>query len=376
MDQLHISSSSTLLTPAQEHKAVVPLFRSLRLRGITLRNRIMVAPMCQYSAEDGFANDWHLIHLGGFAIGGAALVMAEATAVEARGRISPQDLGIYRDEHIEPLARITRFIKAQGAVPAIQLAHAGRKASTYRPWSGNGEISVEEGRWQTIGPGELRFAENYPLPHALDRAELQEVVASFQQATRRALEAGFEVIEIHGAHGYLIHEFLSPLSNQRADEYGGSLANRMRLLLDIVDAVRQTLPAEYPLLVRLSATDWTEGGVTIQDTVEVSKALKEHGVDLVDVSSGGNVLAKVPFAPGYQVPFAEQVRREADILTAAVGLITEPQQANDIVKSGQADMIALARELLRNPHWPLSAAHALHHDIDWRPQHVRAKLPF
>lgn len=376
MDQLRISPSSTLLAPEREPEAIAPLFRPLQLRGITLRNRIMVAPMCQYSAEDGFANDWHLVHLGSFAIGGAALVMTEATAVEARGRISPQDLGIYRDEHIEPLARITRFIKAQDVVPAIQLAHAGRKASTYRPWSGNGEVSVEEGRWQTVGPSELRFAENYPLPHALTQAEIQEIVLNFQKAAQRALQAGFEVIEIHGAHGYLIHEFLSPLSNQRTDEYGGSLANRMRLLLEIVDATRQVLPAEFPLLVRLSATDWTEGGVTIQDTVEVSKALKEHGVDLVDVSSGGNVLAKVPLAPGYQVPFAEQVRREAGVPTAAVGLITEPQQANDIVKKGQADMVALARELLRNPHWPLSAAHALRHDIDWRPQHVRAKLSF
>jgi 2,4-dienoyl-CoA reductase-like NADH-dependent reductase (Old Yellow Enzyme family) len=332
--------------------------------------------MCQYSAEDGFANDWHLVQLGGFAVGGAALVMTEAAAVEARGRISPQDLGIYRDEHIEQLACITHFIKAQGALPAIQLAHAGRKASTYRPWSGKGEVSSEDGRWQTVGPSEQRFAENYPLPHALSEEEIQAIVASFQQAAQRALKAGFEVLEIHGAHGYLIHEFLSPLSNSRTDRYGGSLTNRMRLLLEIVDAIRRILPAELPLLVRLSASDWTEGGLTISDTVEVAKALKVHGVDLVDVSSGGNVLAKVPLTPGYQVPFAEQVRREANIPTAAVGLITEPEQANEIVEQGQADVIALARELLRNPHWPLAAARALHHDITWPRQHERAKLPF
>lgn len=375
MEHAHTSPTTTLATSEREHKDIVPLFRPLKLRGLTLRNRIMVSPMCQYSSEDGFASDWQLVHLGGFAVGGAALVMTEATAVEARGRISPQDLGIYRDEHIEQLARITRFIKEQGAAPAIQLAHAGRKASTYRPWSGHGEVSVADGRWQTVGPSALRFSETYPLPHALNKAEIAEVVESFRLAARRALKAGFEIVEIHGAHGYLAHEFLSPLSNQRDDEYGGSLSKRMRLLLEIVDAVRGVWPAELPVLVRLSATDWSEGGVTIQDTVEVARALKEHGVDLVDVSSGGNVLAQAPLTPGYQVPFAEQVRREAGIPTAAVGLITEPQQANEIVQQGQADLVALARELLRNPHWPLHAAHALHHDIAWPSQHTRAKLP-
>jgi len=376
LDHSHTSPSITLPTTEQEQATIAPLFRPLKLCGLTLRNRIMVAPMCQYSSEDGFASDWHLVHLGGLAVGGAALVMTEAAAVEARGRISPQDLGIYRDEHIEMLARITQFIKAQGSIPAIQLAHAGRKASTYRPWSGSGEVSVAEGRWQTVGPSEVRFSETYPLPHALSGAEIQDIVASFQQAAQRALKAGFEVAEIHGAHGYLIHEFLSPLSNHRTDEYGGSLTNRMRLLLEIVDATREVWPADLPLLVRLSATDWSEGGVTIHDTVEVSKALKEHGVDLVDISSGGNVLAKVPFTPGYQVPFAEQVRREAGVPTAAVGLITEPEQANEIVESGQADLVALARELLRNPRWPLYAARVLHQDVEWLPQYVRAKLPF
>ncbi len=371
---LERSHTSTTTTQVEDTETTVALFRPLTLRGVTLRNRIMVSSMCQYSSEDGFASDWHLVHLGSFAIGGSALVMTEATSVEARGRISPQDLGIYRDEHIEPLARITRFLKGQGSVPGIQLAHAGRKASTYRPWSGSGEITPADGRWQTIGPGEQRFSDTYPLPHALTIEEIHEVVASFQQAARRALQAGFEVIEIHGAHGYLLHEFLSPLSNHRTDAYGGNLANRMRFLLEVVDATRQVWPEDLPLLVRLSATDWTEGGITIQDTVEVARALKAHGVDLVDASSGGNVLAPIPLQPGYQVPFAAQIRRESGIPTAAVGLITDPRQANSIVQNGEADLVALARELLRNPHWPLAAAHALGQDGPWTPQHVRAKL--
>ena len=374
MDTSRSLTSTTQTTQHAPHKASAALFRPLTLRGITLRNKIMVSPMCQYSSEDGYANDWHLVHLGSFAIGGAALVMTEATAVEARGRISPQDLGIYHDEHIEPLTRITRFIKAQNGLPGIQLAHAGRKSSTYRPWSGSGELSSEDGRWQTIGPSEQRFSDNYPLPHALTTAEIQEVVYSFQQGARRALQAGFKLAELHGAHGYLIHEFLSPLSNQRTDIYGGSLTNRMRLLLEIVDATRQVWPEELPLLVRLSAIDWAEGSLTIHDTVEVARALKVHGVDLIDVSSGGNVLAQIPLNFGYQVPFAAQVQQEADIPTAAVGLITEPQQANTIVQNGEADLVALARELLRNPHWPLAAAHALHQEIAWTPQHVRARL--
>lgn len=376
MDTLHSSVSATDNASHAEQEGGAALFRPLILRGISLRNRIMVSPMCQYSSEDGFANDWHLVHLGSFAIGGAALVMSEATAVEARGRISPQDLGIYRDEHIEPLARITRFLKEYGSVPGIQLAHAGRKASCYRPWSGSGEVSIEDGRWQTIGPSALHFAGHYPLPRALTIEEIGAVVNSFRQAAQRALHAGFEVVEIHGAHGYLLHEFLSPLSNQRDDAYGGSLANRMRLLLEVVDATREVWPEHLPLLVRLSATDWVEGGVTIHETVEVARELKVHGVDLVDVSSGGNMLADIPLAAGYQTPFAEQVRREADILTAAVGLITEAHHANQIVRDGQADLVALARELLRNPHWPLAAAYELKQDVAWTPQHVRAKLPF
>lgn len=350
------------------------LFQPFKLRDITLKNRIVVSPMCQYSSEDGFATDWHVVHLGSRAVGGAALVITEAAAVEARGRISPQDLGIYRDEHIEMLARITQFIREQGAIAGIQLAHAGRKASTYRPWSGKGEVTVEDGRWQTIGPSAQRFSADYPLPTELTKQEIAEVVQSFQQATQRAVKAGFQVIELHGAHGYLIHEFLSPLSNSRTDKYGGSLENRMRLLIEIVDATRTVLPAGLPLFVRLSSSDWTEGGLTIEDTVAISRVLQQHGVDLIDASSGGNVAtAKIPLNPGYQVPFAEQVRREAGITTGAVGLITDPEQANTIIESGEADLIFLARELLRDPYWPLHAARALQYDIEWLPQYVRAK---
>lgn len=353
----------------------IPLFRPLSLRGVTLRNRIAVAPMCQYSSIDGFATDWHLVHLGSRAVGGAALVLTEACAVEARGRISPQDLGIYRDEHIEMLSRVASFVKEQGAVPAIQLAHAGRKASTYRPWSGSGEISIEEGRWETIAPSAERFSANYPLPRMLTHAEIGEVVQHFKDATRRALTAGFEVIEIHAAHGYLLHEFLSPLSNRRDDEYGGSLMNRLRLLLEVVDTIRQVLPDELPLLVRISASDWTERGLTVSDSVEIARELKKHGVDLIDTSSGGNVAtARIPQSPGYQVPFAERIRREAEIATGAVGLITEAHQANEIIRNHQADIVFLARELLRDPYWPLHAARALNHDIMWPPQYMRAKL--
>jgi len=353
------------------------LFQPFQLRDIQLRNRIMVAPMCQYSSVDGFANDWHFVHLGGFAIGGAALVMTEATAVEPRGRISPQDLGIYKDEHIEGLSRITRFLKEQGAVPAIQLAHAGRKASTYRPWAPEyGAVPEGQGGWQPIAPSAEAFSADHAYPHELTREEITEIVQAFQKGAQRALAAGFEVLELHGAHGYLIHEFLSPLSNHRTDEYGGSLENRMRFLLEVVDATRAIMPERLPLLVRLSATDWTENGLTVEETAQISKALKHHGVDLVDVSSGGNVAtAKIPTAPGYQVPLSEHVRREAGIPTAAVGLITEPEQANEILVQEQADIIALGRVLLRDPHWPLRAAHALHYDIAWPKQYERAKLP-
>lgn len=301
--------------------------------------------------------------------------MTEAAAVEARGRISLQDLGIYRDEHIAMLSRITTFIKEQGAVPGIQLAHAGRKASTYRPWSGSGEVSFEDGRWETVAPSHERFSDRYPLPKELTKQEIAEVTQSFRTAAERVFNAGFQVIEVHAAHGYLFHEFLSPLSNHRTDEYGGDLRNRMRFLLETVDAIRQVWPDTLPLFVRLSATDWTEGGLTIADSVEIAQTLKGHGVDLIDVSTGGNVsTAKVPVARSYQVPFAEQIRRESGIPTAAVGLITEPEQANEIVQSDQADVVALARELLRDPYWPLHAARTLGYDFPWLPQYVRAKL--
>ncbi len=365
---------STLANEKQERQ-IAPLFQALTLRGITFRNRIAVSSMCQYSSTDGFATDWHLVHLGSRAVGGAALVMTEATAVEERGRISPQDLGIYRDEHITMLSRITTFIREQGAIAGIQLAHAGRKASTYRPWSGHGELKAEDGRWHTVAPGTERFASNYPQPAELSENEIAEIVQRFQDATRRALQAGFQVIELHAAHGYLIHEFLSPLSNKRQDKYGGNLDNRMRFLIEITDALRNILPDELPLLVRISASDWTEGGLTISDSVAIARELKKHGVDLIDVSSGGNVAsAKIPLSPGYQVPFANAIRNEAHITTGAVGLITEPTHANEILQQGQADMIFLARELLRDPYWPLHAARELQQEITWPDQYTRAKL--
>jgi 2,4-dienoyl-CoA reductase-like NADH-dependent reductase (Old Yellow Enzyme family) len=362
-------------TDQQNTNGPIPLFQPLSLRSLTLRNRIAVSPMCQYSSQDGFATDWHLVHLGSRAVGGAALVISEASAVEARGRISPQDLGIYRDEHIEMLARITTFIKENGAIAGIQLAHAGRKGSTHRPWKGSGEVTEAEGGWQTIAPSAVRFAANYPLPRAMNKDDISEVVQHFQDGARRALAAGFQVVEIHGAHGYLIHEFLSPLSNQRDDEYGGDLNNRMRFLLEVTDAVRKVWPNSLPLFVRLSATDWTKGGLTIEETVQIAHELKKHGVDLIDASSGGNVAtAQIPITPNYQVPFAERIRQEANIDTGAVGLITEPHQANDIIRHEQADLVFLARELLRDPYWPLHAAHALQYDIPWLPQYLRAKL--
>jgi 2,4-dienoyl-CoA reductase-like NADH-dependent reductase (Old Yellow Enzyme family) len=368
------NSRITVTEQPDQFVDTAPLFTPLTLRGITLRNRIMVSPMCQYSSCDGFATDWHLVHLGSRAVGGTALVISEATAVEARGRISSEDLGIYLDEHIEMLSRITRFIREQGAVAGIQLAHAGRKASTYRPWSGSGEVPAELGGWQTIAPSAERFSSTYPLPRAMTKQDIAEVTESFQKAAQRALTAGFQVAEIHAAHGYLIHEFLSPLSNHRKDEYGGSLENRMRFLLEVTGAVRAIWPDEYPLFVRISATDWVEGGLTIQDAVRIAQALKSHGVDLIDTSSGGNVArANIPTVPGYQVPFAAQIRHEAGIPTAAVGLITEPQQANAIIRDGDADLIALARELLRDPYWPMHAAKELGYDMTWPAQYLRAK---
>lgn len=351
------------------------LFSPLQIRGIQLKNRITVSPMCQYSSEDGFANEWHLVHLGSRAVGGAGLVFSEAAAISPEGRISPDDLGIWKDEHLPMLKRITRFIEANGSVAGIQLAHAGRKASVHRPWEGGGQIAPNEPRgWQTVAPDAIPFIDTQSPPLALDRAGIDKVKSDFVAATHRALEAGFKVIEIHGAHGYLLHQFLSPLSNRRTDEYGGSFENRTRLILEITGLVRAILPDDYPLFVRLSATDWTEGGWTPDDSVALASLLKDKGVDLIDCSSGGNVArARIPVGPGYQVPFAERIKKEAGIMTAAVGMIRTPEQADAIIADGQADLVLLAREFLRDPYFPLHAAKALGHDLKWPSQYERAK---
>ena len=350
------------------------LFEPLKIRSIELKNRIVVSPMCQYSSVDGFANDWHLVHLGSHAVGGASLVLSEATAVSPQGRITPHDLGIYKDEHIEFLKRITDFIKGQNAVTGIQLAHAGRKASHHRPWDGNAALKENEGAWTTEAPSPLPFKEGEPVPHELSRDEIKNTVADFKRATLRAIEAGFQVIELHGAHGYLIHEFLSPLSNQRKDEYGGSFENRARFLLEITDAVREVWTDEKPLFVRVSASDWVDGGWDIEESVELAKVLKTKGVDLIDCSSGGNSpRQKIPVSPLYQTPFAERIKKEAGIMTGAVGLITTTEQCESIISKQQADVVILARQLLREPYFPLHAAHDLGVDIPWPPQYDRAK---
>ncbi len=351
------------------------LFQPLTLRQLTLPNRIAVSPMCQYSAKAGMANDWHLVHLGSRAVGGAGLVIVEATAVSADGRISPEDLGIWSDEHVEPLRRITRFIEAQGAVAGIQLAHAGRKASTWQPWLGrHGNVPIAAGGWTPVGPSTIAFDPNHAVPTALDEAGIEEVIQAFVRAAERALAAGFKIAEVHAAHGYLLHQFLSPLSNQRQDGYGGSFDNRIRLLLEVTEAVRAVWPQELPLFVRLSATDWVQDGWNPEETVALAKQLKTRGVDLVDVSSGGTAAnAEIPVGPGYQTQFAEQVRREAGIATGTVGMITEAVQAEHILRTGQADLILLARELLRDPYWPLHAAEDLGDtSVPWPAQYVRA----
>ncbi len=351
------------------------LFTPYTLRGVTLRNRIVVSPMCQYSCRDGFATDWHLVHLGSRAVGGAGLIIAEATAVEARGRISPEDLGIWDDAHIAPLARLTAFMAEHGAVPGIQLAHAGRKASTFRPWSGQGAVPAEQGGWaDVVAPSAVAFADNYPQPHAMTTEEIVAMREAFVAATRRSLAAGFRFIELHAAHGYLLHTFLSPLSNQRTDEYGGSLENRMRLVLEVVEAVRAAWPDDLPLGIRLSATDWVEGGWTPTDSVTLAHALRERGIDMITGSSGGvSTRQQIPLGPGYQVFLAEQIGREAGVPTMAVGLITEPAQAEAILAKGDVELIALARELLRSPYWPLQAAQALGVDLPWPDQYARSK---
>ena len=348
------------------------LFSPLRIRDIEFRNRIAVSPMCQYSSEDGFATDWHFVHLGSRAVGGAALVIAEASAVESRGRISPSDLGIWKDEHIAPLARITAFIRSQGAVPGIQIAHAGRKASTRVPWEGGSYIPENEGGWRPVAPSAIPFRDE-PPPHALTKSEIRDIVQAFAAAAHRALAAGFQLVEIHAAHGYLINEFLSPLSNRRGDEYGGSFENRTRFVLEITQAVRSAWPESQPLFIRISASDWVEGGWTIDDSVQLARLLGPLGVDLIDCSSGGLVpYAKVELGPGYQVPFAERIRHDTGILTGAVGLITEPRQADDIICLGRADMVLLAREFLRDPYFPLTAAKALGVQVDPPVQYKRA----
>lgn len=338
------------------------LFAPLTLRGVEIRNRLWVPPMCQYAVEerDGVPTDWHLVHLGALARGGAGAVIAEATGVLPEGRISPQDLGLWNDEQQQAFARIVSFMKSQGATPGIQLAHAGRKASTWADWAiyPDGSLDEDEGGWETVGPSPIAFP-NLTPPRELDQAGIDEIVAAFVASAQRAVAAGFELIEIHGAHGYLVHAFLSPLSNLRDDSYGGSLANRARFLLDIVDGVRANIPEELGLLVRVSATDWTDDGLTIEDTVQVVEWLQERGVDLIDVSTGGNALARIPVGPGYQVPFATEIKQRTGMPTATVGMITEPFQAEHILHTGQADVVMVAREMLRDPNFPLRAAKAL-----------------
>ncbi len=352
------------------------LFAPLRLREVTLGNRIAVSPMCEYSSVDGFANDWHVVHLGSRAVGGAALVFTEAAAVTALGRISPDDLGIWQDAHVDRLSSIVRFVHGQKALAGIQLAHAGRKASTSAPFKGGLALGAEEGGWQPVGPTAAPFSAASPIPRALDAGGLAEVVAGFRAAAARALEAGFDVVEIHGAHGYLVHEFLSPLSNTRSDEFGGSFEGRIRLCLAIVDAVRDAWPERLPLFLRISATDWTPGGWDVEQSVELARRVRARGVDLVDCSSGGNVAgAAIPMGPGYQTPFAERIRREAQIATGAVGLITSPAQADHVIRSGQADLVLVARELLRDPYWPLRAARELGQPAPWPAQYLRAAPP-
>ena len=366
--------TTTERAPAQAIASPAHLFSPLTIRDVTIRNRIGVSPMCQYSSVDGFASDWHLVHLGSRAVGGAGIVFTEASAVLPEGRISPGDLGIWSDDHIAMLSRIFRFVEEHGAVPAMQLAHAGRKASTDVPWRGGHALNESDHGWQVLGPSAIPFSQNSPMPRALEEKEIAGVVAAFASAAKRALEAGAKIVEIHSAHGYLLHEFLSPLSNKRTDRYGSSFENRTRALREVVEAVRHVWPAANPLFVRISSTDWVPGGWTIDDSVELARMLGPLGVDLIDCSSGANAPdIRMPLGPGYQVPFAEQIRKESGILTAAVGMITAPQQADHIVRTGQADIVLLAREFLRQPYWPLEAAHELGHSIEWPKQYGRAK---
>ncbi len=349
------------------------LFSPLTIKNITLKNRIVTSPMCQYSATDGKANDWHLVHLGTRAVGGVGLVIAEATAVAPEGRITPGDLGLWTDEHVDGLRRIAQFIHSQGAVAAIQIAHAGRKASCAIPWKGGRQLGEQNGGWQTVAPGNIPFLAGERVPEPLSKEGIQKVITGFASAACRALAAGFRIIEIHGAHGYLLHEFLSPLSNNRTDEYGGPFENRIRLLTQVTEAVRKEWPAGNPLFVRISATDWSEGGWTIEESIKLARILKDMGVDLIDCSSGGNIHdATIPVAPGYQVPFSEAIRKTG-ILTGAVGFITTADQAESILQEGKADLVLLAKELLRNPYFALNAARDLGEEVEWPVQYLRAK---
>lgn len=342
------------------------LLSPLTIRGVTFRNRIVVSPMCQYCAKDGFADDWHLVHLGSRAAGGAGLVFVEATAVAPEGRITPGDLGIWSDAHAEPLARIASFVTRMGAVPGIQIAHAGRKASCRVPWEGGEQLPLDAGGWQTLGPSAVPFREGERPPQPLDEAGIRNVIDLFVAAARRAVRAGFRVVELHAAHGYLMHEFLSPLSNRRTDRYGGSLENRTRIVREAASALREVVAQELPLFVRISATDWADGGWDLTQSVELAKALKPLGVDLIDCSSGALVPGvKIPVGKGYQVPFADAIRKETGLLTGAVGLITETQQANEVVTSGAADLVFLAREMLREPYWALKSQQALNQEPAW-----------
>lgn len=361
--------------PSTQNTHLMPhLFSPIKIRSIEFKNRIIVSPMCEYSSIDGFANDWHLVHLGSRAVGGAALIITEAAAVSPEGRISPADLGIWSDEHIAPLKRITSFIQEQGAVAGIQLAHAGRKASHAAPWLGGKALSEKEGGWQTLAPSAVAFSEGEPVPTELSIEEINRIKADFKDAAARSLKAGFKVIELHAAHGYLLHEFLSPYSNKRTDNYGGSFENRILFLLELIIAVREVWPLELPLFVRISATEWTEGAWTEDDSIRLAEILKSKTVDLIDCSSGGNIPhVKIPLVPMYQTPLAESIKKQTGILTGAVGLITTSQEANHIIENGQADVVLLAREFLRDPYFPLHAAHELKQDIAWPKQYERAK---
>jgi 2,4-dienoyl-CoA reductase-like NADH-dependent reductase (Old Yellow Enzyme family) len=350
------------------------LFEPLKIRDVQFRNRVFVSPMCQYCSDDGSPTDWHLVHLGSRAVGGAGAVIVEATGVSPIGRISPADSGLWSTHQAHAFSRINRFIKDQGSVPGVQLAHAGRKASTYQPWNGGGPVAIADGGWQPIAPSAIAFDEKSPVPLEMTEEDIDSLVDQFVASTKLSLEAGFELIELHMAHGYLLHEFLSPLSNHRKDQFGGSLENRMRLPLRVAAAVRHAWPERLPLFVRISATDWADGGWDLPQSIELSKGMKKIGIDLMDCSSGALVPnVKIPVGPGFQVPFAEAIRRETGIATGAVGMITEAHQAEKIIAGGQADVVLLARELLRDPYWPLHAAKVLGAEFEWPKQYARAK---